>query len=244
MYVKIHIYINFSIYHRWIVHFGIWTEIREPGVLSRSEPDGVTGESQEEDLLKCQYARAIFRLWYQLFSWSTNKNCLFCPRTSEWVLVRVGLVYDPTQAFLVFHSWRVARDAPFIISFYFINWTSETGYWLDQEPKKKKVLACRTEVIFYFTAFSRRVGANARHAKPRLPRALVLEGLVGQNTRYLLHPQYTCKRLFTLLQMIHISTRIRFQSFPLNFLLFSQTKLVSRAKVNIVSTDIYIIHYF
>ena len=32
------------------------------------------------------------------------------------------------------------------------------------------------------------------------------------------------------------------QSFPLNFLLFSQTKIVSRAKVNIVSTDIYIIH--
>ena len=39
-----------------------------------------------------------------------------------------------------------------------------------------------------------------------------------------------------------ISTRIRFQSFPLNFLLFPQTKIANQAKINIISTNTYITH--
>ena len=89
-------------------------------MLNRSEPDGVTGESQEEDLLKCQYA-PYFDCDISCSLDLQIKTASFVRGQASEVLVRVGLVYDPTQVFIVFHSWRVARDAPFTISFYFIN---------------------------------------------------------------------------------------------------------------------------
>ena len=64
---------------------------------------------------------------------------------------------------------------------------------------------------------------------------------------YLLSLQYTCEKIFTLSSIdtsisAIISTRIRFQSFPWNFLLLSRTKIASQAKINIISTDTS--HYY
>ena len=174
MYVKIHIYINFSIYHRWteIGHQECYWiksitvfKSKRTGWCDWWKPRGRSAEVS---------IRAIFRLWYQLFSRSTNKNCLFCPRTSEWGFGygRVGLRPDPSLHRFSLLASRAWRAVYYFVLFYQLNvWNR---LLVGSRTKEKKILACRTEVIFYFIAFSRRVGANARHAKPRLPRALVL----------------------------------------------------------------------